>query len=296
MPDPALSSEAEPHGSIYGQVMPLESPSLTFAEPAAKGVPLPSQPDASTGCTGPQVPPTPLSETVVPGVPPPVTPRDPFETPLHSPSWEYQPNVLNAIAKTADTPFAAIAIPSPSITDIRPPLRLPSFDVLGIAAPHPDRIITNADTYFCTIGAGPLSKPDDPLHANSPDHARVDMSRLQTGQELPKQSGPENDSRDSPSVSRLVSPFTPPYESSSFNWGSFATTQRGAVDTPATSDQGNPPSTLGQPSSSASDTRPTLRDMSVAEEPFFLPSAWIAGAIQAICKAGIIVRITRSGC
>ena len=66
-----------------------------------------------------------------------------------------------------DLPFASPSISSrlvvkqPTVTR---KLRLPSFDALGIAAPHPDRIGSYSIQLFPLVGAGPLSNPDDHLH------------------------------------------------------------------------------------------------------------------------------------
>lgn len=128
-----------------------------------------------------------------------------------------------------------IALPSPSVFRAAHKLRLPSFDVLGIAAPHPDRYPLHQIQSLSPLGAGPLSKPDDPLHALSPplDHC------------LPHD-GAHPLSPTSPRATRgqlehLVSTFTPPSEPGMLSWGSFVNVTTTDLGSPPSSDPGVSP-------------------------------------------------------
>ncbi|KAF2020144.1 hypothetical protein BU24DRAFT_431684 [Aaosphaeria arxii CBS 175.79] len=140
-----------------------------------------------------------------------------------------------------------------SLTDVSPAtcplittkslnLRLPSFDLLGIAAPHPDRIAVHSPSSFSPLGAGPLSKPEDPLHALSP-------SLIEPERQLPQIDGTVDSSPPSPEaarakVQRLVPVVTPPNEEpGTFNWGSFVNVGTAAVGSPPNSEPGVSPGT-----------------------------------------------------
>ncbi|KAF2119480.1 hypothetical protein BDV96DRAFT_346700 [Lophiotrema nucula] len=145
-----------------------------------------------------------------------------------------------------DLSFAASALPSTDVSLPTPPiaktthnLRLPSFNVLGIAAPHPDRIqLQRSAPSFSSLGAGPLSKPDDPLHADSPPLSR------------PHQFGGVGEpAASSPVASRsqiehLIPTVTPPNEPGTFNWGSFVNVKTAGVGSPPSSDPGVSPSLI----------------------------------------------------
>lgn len=126
-------------------------------------------------------------------------------------------------------PLADVSLPSPPIVRNIHKLRLPSFDVLGIANPRPDRIPLAANNSFTNsfspIGAGPLSNPEDPLHALSPKLGRPQQL---PGEEQflepdryefePLSSSPEAARAH---VERQVPTWTPPSEPGTINWGTF---------------------------------------------------------------------------
>jgi hypothetical protein len=153
---------------------------------------------------------------------------------LPTPLRETQPDLGLEFAGSVLPPIEA-SLPTPLIVRNAPNLRLPSFDVLGIAAAHPDRFGLHNTTSFSPLGAGPLSKPEDPLHALSPPMAQ--SHRFPGTGELPATS---------PEVSRhkfdyLIPIVTPPSEPGTFNWGTFVHIGAASLGSPPSSEPGVSP-------------------------------------------------------
>ena len=185
-------------------------------------------------------------------------------------------------ADTADTPTpshetlldvgmsAAIALPSTDLALPTPPiakasrsnLRLPPFDLLGIAVPRPDRISTGNQQATPFIGAGPPSQPEDPLHlCKSPFDselvARPSLaaapcpSKFHSESQLPSSHKP---------IQQYILTQTPPDDNGKINWSATRNTQAAPL---ASQEQGGTlmshPSSSAGPSSSNEDssTRPT---------------------------------------
>ncbi len=126
------------------------------------------------------------------------------------------------------------ALPTPPLHRTPHNLRLPSFDVLGIAAPHPDHISLRSTSSF-SLGAGPLSNPEDPLHVLSP------LSSLD--RRAKAFNGDSNSTTTSTNVhlEHLISTVTPPSESGTVNWGSFVNVRTAGLGSPPNSDPGLTP-------------------------------------------------------
>ncbi|KAF2133706.1 hypothetical protein P153DRAFT_280850 [Dothidotthia symphoricarpi CBS 119687] len=153
---------------------------------------------------------------------------------LPTPLLEDRPH-LDLTFAGAIIPPAAASLPTTTIIRTTHTLRLPSFDVLGIAAPHPDRFFLRQHHSFSPLGAGPLSKPEDPLHALSPPlHFR---SRADTATEpcitAPKAARAH--------VEHSVSIFTPPTEPGTFSWGSCVSVKTAGAGSPPSSEPGVSP-------------------------------------------------------
>ncbi|EUC44030.1 hypothetical protein COCMIDRAFT_38076 [Bipolaris oryzae ATCC 44560] len=187
----------------------------------------------------------PCSDTVVPdtfssfldaSLPQPFPLPSALPQPLTTPITEDRPHV----DLTLNLPQSSLSLPPPTIIKAKHNLRLPSFHVLGIAAPHPDHILTQPDLPFSPLGAGPLSKPEDPLHALSPlahscnNHATAAL--LHTPVTSPKAAT----ARVGPSLST----HTPPSDSEpgTINWGSFMNPRIATLGSPPHSDPGVSPS------------------------------------------------------
>ncbi|KAK7732205.1 hypothetical protein SLS57_001185 [Botryosphaeria dothidea] len=152
--------------------------------------------------------------------------------------------MTSLIPDPVPVPGFATATPTPTHESSRPDLgiagilfkttaslRLPSFDLLGIAAPHPDRFQPDADRFFSPVGAGPLSKPDDPLHARSPQPEPA--SEIVDHLPLPSSCLPKKDQAAADQFTTLP---TPPPDLSSNYWGNISHVRTTAMDSPARSD------------------------------------------------------------
>ncbi|KAF1848835.1 uncharacterized protein K460DRAFT_279172 [Cucurbitaria berberidis CBS 394.84] len=165
-----------------------------------------------------------------PPVPLPFASPQPLPTPILDDRPHFDLNFADSLL-----PSTNFSLPTPTVIKTAHNLRLPSFDVLGIAAPHPDRIAFRSNHPFSPLGAGPLSKPEDPLHALSPPldlHHQAD--------------GAYGTHTKSPQVARaqvghLVPTYTPPWEPGMFNWGSFVNVRTAGLGSPPSSDPGVSP-------------------------------------------------------
>jgi hypothetical protein len=166
----------------------------------------------------------------------PLQPLQPFPLPAASPRPlptpdESGPGLLNLDFAPSILPDPSL--PTPSIAKVHN-LRLPSFETLGIAAPHPDRFPLHSQYSFSSLGAGPLSKPEDPLHALSP------LGRL------PQLDGADDAIASTPApakahIEQLVPVVTPPSEPGMLNWGAFVNVRTAGVGSPPSSDLGVSP-------------------------------------------------------
>ncbi|KAF2089217.1 hypothetical protein K490DRAFT_37092 [Saccharata proteae CBS 121410] len=157
---------------------------------------------------------------------------------------------LSGIAAAALPPPTDVALPTPQLLRTGQSLRLPSFHALGIAAPHPDRKLLDPEHLITTIGAGPLSKPDDPLHAQSPSRARAQpWTGSERTADLPTVA-PDSPSGQKTNAEKKIEVLTPPPDERTHYWGTFAHVRTAAMDSPAKSDSTTPPgpSPVGPPS------------------------------------------------
>lgn len=149
---------------------------------------------------------------------------------IPSPLVEAHPDFTSAFAGTL-VPASNVSLPTPLIARTSHNLRLPSFDLLGIAAPHPDRTPLHTSCSF-SLGAGPLSKPEDPLHVLSPRIRQLDrVDHLPSTSPRPAKAD----------IGRIVPVVTPPTEPGAFNWGSFVNVKTTALGSPPSSDPGLSP-------------------------------------------------------
>lgn len=164
-------------------------------------------------------------------------------------------------------------------------LRLPSFEALGIAAPHPDR-------FGSPSLDGALA---DPLRDTMRVCPRGDadlydaFSRLGGGGQLdPVIDGKASGGRaiQSP-VHQYVNVLTPPADSGDSLWKSMATLSSGTMDSPGT-DLGDmaPPAASAQanPGASATPTEPLI---SVQPNIIDDGHGWVEGAVQALRKSTV---------
>ncbi|KAF2832482.1 hypothetical protein CC86DRAFT_89955 [Ophiobolus disseminans] len=180
-------------------------------------------------------------------------------------------------------PSTNVSLPTPTIIKTAHNLRLPSFDELGIAAPHPDRLPLRPNHFFSpALGAGPLSKPEDPLHALSPplDHHH----EVATAAEVPT----PNPKAARPQVERVISTFTPPSEPGAFHWGPILSVRPGGLGSPPSSDPGVSPNLNVTASATAPGRSPIIVPIPAELSDALSMAAWVEEAKNTI--------ITESGC
>ncbi|PSN71918.1 hypothetical protein BS50DRAFT_672813 [Corynespora cassiicola Philippines] len=134
-----------------------------------------------------------------------------------------------------------VSLPTPPIVKNAHNLRLPSFDQLGIASPHPDRLpLFRSNHSFSSLGAGPLSNPEDPLHARSLPFSQIHqipkiskVPQVDGSGDDPAQTDPQPAKR---SADRIIPIVTPPTEPGTFSWGSIVNAKPASVGSPPSSE------------------------------------------------------------
>ncbi|KAJ9658619.1 hypothetical protein H2201_007699 [Coniosporium apollinis] len=206
----------------------------------------------------------------------PTVGRLPTDTPTATPRQEIQREFgLAAFGGGAHLPSTVAGFPTPPILKAAHSLRLPSFDLLGIANPHPDRLTQNHDQYFPGIGAGPLSNPADPLHAQSPLLSRARPPTESTVETLPNPSkGIQR------SVKQIVHTFTPPDDRGTIDWSALPHVRTAAMDSPARSDPEARSPGIGE--TSASTAPPSPEPLYPSAEQASGDRPWLRGALEAV--------------
>ena len=175
-------------------------------------------------------------------------------------------------------PSTNISLPSPTVIKTTHNLRLPSFDVLGIAAPHPDRIPYQSSHSFSptALGAGPLSKPEDPLHALSPPlgHPPQADTAAESLTSSPKAARAQ--------VDRIISTFTPPSESGTFHWGPLLNLRPADLGSPPSSDPGASPNLTLTASATAPGQAPIIVPTPTEPGDAMSISVWVEEAKNTI--------------
>ncbi|KAF2024301.1 hypothetical protein EK21DRAFT_78991 [Setomelanomma holmii] len=190
------------------------------------------------------------------------------ETPFREDHPEFDLNFAGLL------PSTNVSLPTPTIVKTAHNLRLPSFDVLGIAAPHPDRFpLTPSHSYSSTtIGAGPLSKPEDPLHALSPplDHCEQADTAASPFNSSPKVARAQ--------VDRIVPTYTPPSEPGTFNWRALMSVRPAGLGSPPSSDPGRSPNLNLTASSTTPGQAPIIVPISAELSGELRMAVWVEAA------------------
>jgi hypothetical protein len=198
------------------------------------------------------------------------------ETPIqiHEDRPQFDLNFADAL------PSANLSLPTPTLAKTAHNLRLPSFDELGIAAPHPDCFPLRTRHSFgaSALGAGPLSKPEDPLHALSPPldhHTQADTATdpLFTS---PKAARAQ--------VEHLISTFTPPSEPGTFHWGSLVSVRPAGLGSPPSSDPGVSPNLNVTASATAPGQAPIIVPTPAELSDAVKMAAWVEDAKDTISE------------
>ncbi|KAI7274651.1 hypothetical protein KC335_g2263 [Hortaea werneckii] len=166
-----------------------------------------------------------------------------------------------------------------------PRMRLPSFEALGIAAPHPDRVCQQ--DLDGTLHGTPREHMKEPLGRLSEDADLTDMSARLGGGKLNSSDVPPQKiggrATNTP-VQHYVATLTPPADAGTMSWGPVPKTSTAPIDLPAT-DQDGSGTVLASPQSGsgASDMGSLSRELAqsaIDDEE----ESWIEGAIQSLCE------------
>lgn len=166
-----------------------------------------------------------------------------------------------------------------------PRMRLPSFEALGIAAPHPDRVCQQ--DLDGTLYGTPQEHMKEPPGQVSEDADLTDLFARLGGGKLNSSGAPPQKiggrATNTP-VQHYVATLTPPADAGTVSWGSVPTISSAPIDFPTT-DQDGSSAVLASPQSGsgASDMGNLSRDLAqsaIDDEE----ESWIEGAIQSLCK------------
>lgn len=263
---PTTSQRHEPH-------CPPSPTELSYPSPVSEGLSgrAPFTPDAASSPPDP----TALSASALAdAIPhPPATTSLIPDTP--TPSREILPDLGMSV-------IAATALPTPPIAKAaRSNLRLPSFDLLGIAVPRPESISAGNQQATPFVGAGPLSQPEDPLHLRkSPFGTEVDARPSLGGTsplKLLSDSAPSNISVQVPSSHKSIQQYiltqTPPDDNGKIDWSATSNIQAAPLASQA---QGSAP--MSDPSSG---NGPSSSNGNPSTKPTSLGTPGFPGAVQA---------------
>ncbi|KNG50998.1 hypothetical protein TW65_71827 [Stemphylium lycopersici] len=278
MSDPNSQSHVFQHLHPHTTPHPLQHLSRQSIQPSS----IPATPDEGVEagpCSDISVP-SDISSFLDAFLPQPFPLPSAIPQPLRTPITEDRPHLDLALNLPASSPL----LPTQTVLKTTHNLRLPSFDVLGIAAPHPDRILLRTGLPFSPLGAGPLSKPEDPLHALSPP---LDNYKHAAGDTHTPVTSPEAASAH---VERLVPTHTPPSDSEpgTISWRSFVNNCAAGLGSPPNSDPGVSPSLNKTASASAPVQAPIIVPTHNDSDDTLRMAAWIEEAKNAI--------IQESGC
>lgn len=204
----------------------------------------------------------------------------PATTPLPD---DFSPQSMNILVGGALAPVHSSPPRNPQPRP-RANLRLPSFEALGIAAPHPDRFGGLAFNLDAMNGAA-----GDPVPDRHPDSELLSAFNNAT-QLSPTQLRHPLDSKLVLGGSRSiatpirhdVATLTPPAETGDIQHNPIATAHVSSVpmDSPATG-VGNPISQASQPAEQSQvQSPPSSREGAIPTRP----RSWIAGALDVVCK------------
>jgi len=210
------------------------------------------------------------------------------------------PPALEMVDPGLDTLVGGTLIPTASSNpSARPPLkagpdlRLPSFDALGIAAPHPDRYgaPSSFDGTLNRAAREAMREPYSAPHTHSSMLAAFDDLDIRDGKPTDVSgSADQQSTAKSPGramrqpVPRYVETLTPPAECPEPDWSLTKIVLTAPMESSTTNDQ--PSTTHDQTSASADASRSGLPSHTVPNpvETSGGPRMWIDGAIDALRK------------
>ena len=178
----------------------------------------------------------------------PTLPDDICTQPLMTPLTNDMPEqsmdmIVGGALAPVPTSASRLSLP-PTIRSTGPGLRLPSFERLGIAAPHPDRVRGGSlDSAIARTATEPMLDSLSGPHTDSDlirsfDNMRSTVSKRGEPSFNPPLKGSGRAIR-SP-IHHFVDMLTPPADTGDINWNTTTPVQNAALDSPST-DLGLPP-------------------------------------------------------
>lgn len=197
---------------------------------------------------------------------------------------------MNLVVGGALAPVRSSPPPHPPPRRPRPNLRLPSFELLGIAAPNPDRFGLDGSPAYYTREAG--DEQTNALYAGSsfsltlPGAKRGRTPPIQLPDVGSKQPGGR--AIQSPLRSHIHT-LTPPAENGDTDWNPILTVSS-AMDSPSTDPGKGNHSESRRQSTAQTDTTPTGRpsQISMPRPGVENNASWIRGAIDALRQYPLI--------
>lgn len=165
-----------------------------------------------------------------------------------------------------------------------PGLRLPSFQALGIAAPHPDRFGS------LSFQSAATSQMDGTAADLAREEPQADLSAaIGAGYLSPSHLGPRLGEKPSlaggravaTSIKHDVATLTPPAEIGEMQWLSVRSVSNAPMDSPST-DSGNATSSFGDSQSAGGATASGAETSEVSTPP--PEPLWLDGAVSVLCK------------
>lgn len=198
---------------------------------------------------------------------------------------------MDALVGGALAPTKPNVAPSALLPKQRPGLRLPSFDQLGIAAPHPDRIEgaispnARADTGARTSTVLSSISYNEPDITSGMRTMSIGLSSLE--EDLVRSPGRGSGCAIQSPLQQYVNTITPPSEGNAPIWDTGATVQVAGLHSPST-DPGavaSSPDEIQAPSEQQSDPL-VLPEIELSAEPDeeIEPSSWIDDAVKVLLQ------------
>ncbi|KAK3673316.1 hypothetical protein LTR78_006861 [Recurvomyces mirabilis] len=211
---------------------------------------------------------------ILPAEPSAATAAAPLKTPPSDPSYYTD---MDTIVGGALAPVHTTA-PQHQQSKPGPGFRLPSFEALGIAAPHPDRF----GQHFSSNGAveQPLALPSvntSPLCGPFGMESFAHTKEVKSGSDLIGGPAVQNQ------VQHFISTLTPPAELGEMDWSSIAAVTNKPMESPAT-DPGN---TMSLGSGGGGQAEGGASQQGMFPTPFLRdqPESWLAGALQTLLES-----------
>jgi hypothetical protein len=213
----------------------------------------------------------------------PLPPNHAMLSATPSPFYEERHPDMSSIIGVRD-----VAFPTPPIAKAAINFRLPSFQMLGIAAPAPFDVFLNPNHSELPLNSGSPSPPGDsmyPVLVGKRTLARPLDFRPPNVGDPPPWAAPTSLSQNHIAVQQFVLTHTPPDEQGTINWGSTrGTTAEGMdSDAPTPTEETTPTGNIiSQPSVSSTSMNLGLNSSPTGIPLYFGNMPWLGQALPAI--------------